>query len=263
VVAAARERYAVGQGTQADVLRAQAERLRLEQRRAERTAEEAVQRAELNRLRARPHDTPVDTATHPAPMPVPRSSDELLSAAEAMSPELRAAKIAVDREGASVALARRGGQADWNVQAGYLNRGGYPGMWQAGFGVRLPLWRGKVNAGIAEAEARLQAREARLEALRLLLHLRTEERLLRARAVEEAAALYAKGLVPQGRLAYEAALTAYETGRANFTSVLDAVSALYRDREAELRLLADHQILVASLTEASLESTSTMGASTR
>jgi outer membrane protein TolC len=64
-------------------------------------------------------------------------------------------------------------------------------------------------------------------------------------------------------LAYEAALTAYETGRANFTSVLDAVSALYRDREAELRLLADHQILVASLTEASLESTSTMGASTR
>jgi outer membrane protein TolC len=263
VAGAARERYGVGQGTQADVLRAQAERLRLLQMRAERTAEEAVQLAELNRLRARPHDTAVATASHPAPMPVARVSEELLAAAEAASPELRAAQAAVERERASLAFAHRGGQVDWSVQAGYQNRGGLPGMWQAGFGVRLPVWRGKVEAAIVEADARLRAREERLAAVRLLLRLRTEERLLRARSVEEAAELYAKGLIPQGRLAYEAALAAYETGRGSFVAVLEAASLLYRDREAELRLLADHQILVAALAEASLEPTVTMGARAR
>jgi outer membrane protein TolC len=179
------------------------------------------------------------------------------------SPELRAARVSLERDRSALALARRGGQLDWNIQAGYQNRGGFPGMWQAGVGIRWPLWRGKVQAGIAEAEERVRAREESVESVRQLLELRTEERLLRARAVEETAELYAKGLVPQARLVYESALAAYETGRGSFSSVLEAVAALYRDREAELRLQADHLILAASLAEASLEATAGMSARER
>jgi outer membrane protein TolC len=259
VYESARERYAVGQGAQVDVLRVQAERIRLGQLRAERGAAETVQLAEINRLLARPHGTPLATDAHPALRPVSASLDDLLAAAEALSPELVAAERSLDRDHASLALAQRLGQLDWSVQAGYLNRGGLPGMWQAGVGVRLPLWRGAVRAGAAEAEARAHSSEQRLSATRLLLRVRTEERLARARAIEEAADLYARGLLPQDRLAYESALTAFQAGRGSFASVLEALSALLRDREAELRLLADHQILMAGLAEASLESTTTMG----
>jgi outer membrane protein TolC len=255
----ARERYAVGQGTQADVLRVQAERIRLGQMRAERVAGETVQLAELNRLLARPHGTPLATDTHPALQPVAGSLDELLASAEAASPELRAAQQSIERDRASVAVASHESQIDWSVQGGYQNRGGLPGMWQAGFGVRLPVWRGKVQAGIAEAEARTRGGEQRLASTRLLLRARTEERLARARAIEEAAELFAKGLLPQDRLAYESALAAFEAGRGSFPAVLEALAILFRDREAELRLLADHQILMAGLAEASLEATTTMG----
>ena len=258
----ARERYAVGQGAQTDVLRVQAEQIRLGQARAERVAAETVQLAELNRLLARPHGTPLTTDTHPALRPLSASLDELLLAAEAMSPELRAAQQAALRDRASLALAQRLGQIDWSVQAGYQNRGGLPGMWQAGFGVRLPLWRGPVQAGIAEADARVRSGEQRLASIRLLLRVRTEERLARARAVEEGAELYAKGLLPQDRLAYESALAAFQAGRGSFASMLEALSTLLQDREAELRLLADHQILMAGLAEASLEATTTMGGGT-
>ena len=259
VSGSARERYAVGQGAQTDVLRVQAEQIRLGQMRAERAAAEAVQLAELNRLLARLHGTPLATDTHPALQPLSTSLDELLRAAEAMSPELRAAQHTVERDRASLALAQRLGQVDWSVQAGYQNRGGLPGMWQAGVGVRLPLWRGPVQAGIAEADARARSAEQRLAGTRLLLRVRTEERLARARAVEEGAALYAKGLLPQDRLAYESALAAFQGGRGSFASMLEALTTLLRDREAELRLLADHQILMAGLAEASLEATTTMG----
>ncbi len=255
----ARERYTVGQGTQAEVLRVQAERIRLGQMRAERVATETVQLAELNRLLARPPGTRLATDTHPALQPLAQSLDELLVAAEALSPELRAAQQSVERDRAGLALANRAGQPDWSVQAGYQNRGGLPGMWQAGFGVRLPLWRGAVQAGIAEADARTRASEQRLASTRLSLRVRTEERLARARAVEEAAELYAKGLLPQDRLAYESALAAFEAGRGSFAAVLEALAVFFRDRETELRLLADHQILKAGLAEASLEATTTMG----
>ena len=255
----ARERYAVGQGTQADVLRVQAERIRLGQMRAERVAAEAVQVAELNRLLARPHGAPLQSDTHPALLPVAGSLDDQLATAEAVSPELRAAQHSVERDRAVLALANRAGQVDWSVQAGYQNRGGLPGMWQAGFGVRLPVWRGQVRAGIAEADARARGGEQRLAGTRLLLRVRTEERLARARAIEEAAELYAKALLPQDRLAYESALAAFETGRGSFAAVLEALTTFFRDREAELRLLADHQILKAGLAEASLEATTTMG----
>jgi outer membrane protein, heavy metal efflux system len=255
----ARERYAVGEGAQVDVLRVQAEQIRLGQMRAERAAAETVQVAELNRLLARPHGTPLATDTHPSLRPVAASLDELLRAAEELSPELRAAARTVERDRASLALAQRLGQVDWSVQAGYQNRGGLPGMWQAGFGVRLPLWRGPVKAGIAEADARVRSAEQRLEGIRLLLRVRTEERLAKARAIEEGAELYAKGLLPQDRLAYQSALVGFQAGRGSFASVLEALSTLLRDREAELRLLADHQILMAGLDEASLEATTTMG----
>jgi len=259
VATAARARYVSGQGSQADLLRAQVERLRLAQRRASRIADEAVQIAALNQSLARPSGTPISTAGHRALAPVMGSLDALLVEAEAGSPELRAARLVQERERSAQELARRNGSVDWSVQAGYQNRGGLPGMWQAGFGVRMPLWRQKVKAGIAEAEARVRASEERLAATRLILRLRTEERLARARALEETAVLFRDGLLPQDRLAYESALLAYQAGRGTFAAVLESAAALFRDREAELRIQADHQILLAALAEASLEPTATMG----
>jgi len=60
--ASARVRYEVGQGAQADLLRAQLERTRLEQTRLELQSEERSALAALNRLRARPAAEPVPTA---------------------------------------------------------------------------------------------------------------------------------------------------------------------------------------------------------
>jgi hypothetical protein len=72
------------------------------------------------------------------------------------------------------------------------------------------------------------------------------------------ATVYADGLIPQSRLAYEAAIASYEAGKVPFLTVLEALSTFYRDRIDHLRVLAAHERTLASIAEASLEATSEM-----
>ena len=253
VADAARERYAVGQGGQQDVLRAQVEVTRSRRLRAEQAADEVGRLGELNRLRGLDPDAPFTTPGHPEVRPLEVDETALREQVMSRSPELLAAYLALERDRLGVELARKDGRPDFTVQGGYQNRGGLDGMWQVGLGLRLPLWRSKVEGGIAEAEARLRASEQRLEAVRLSLWARTRERLARARATEEAAVLVSRGLVPQDRQAYEAALASYQAGRAPFTSVLDALATLYRDRAEELAFRSAHQLVKAELDALSLE----------
>ena len=57
-------------------------------------------------------------------------------------------------------------------------------------------------------------------------------------------------------MSVEAAVAAYESGRLPFISVLEALTTLYGDRAALVRVLADGRRAEASLEEASLEATS-------
>jgi outer membrane protein TolC len=251
----ARARYAVGQGAQQDVLRVQVEVTRVEQLRIDQAAEADVRLAELNRLRAAAADTPVETRAPLALNPAPVAASELLRRAEAVSPELKSAALAIERDRTALALAKKESRPDFTLQAGYMNRGRLDPMWQASLGVSLPLFAGRNASRVAEAEARLRASESGREAATLRLRVRTQERLVRLQAIEKTAALYEKGIVPQGRMAVEAGLASYQAGQVPFLAVLESLATLYGDRTTLLRLLAAHARLRASLDEASLETT--------
>jgi outer membrane protein, heavy metal efflux system len=251
----ARARYAVGQGAQQDVLRVQVEVTRVEQLRIDQTAEAEVRRAELNRLRSADADAPVETPAPLALRPVEGDGAEQLRLAEASSPELRAAALAVERERTALELARKESRPDFTLLAGYMNRGRLDPMWQASVGISLPLFARKNAGRVAEAEARLRASESNRQATLLRLRARTQERLARLRAVEKTATLYEKGIVPQGQMAVEAGLASYQAGQLPFLAVLESLATLYGDRTTLLRLRARHARLRASLEEVSLEAT--------
>jgi outer membrane protein TolC len=257
----ARERYAAGFGVQQDALRAQVEVVRIGQARAEQTAENTMRLAELNRLTARAYDAPLETPAHFELRPLRQTLEQLLAAAVAVSPELRNARISVERDRAGVELARKASKPDFNVMGGYQNRGGLDGMWQVGFGLRLPIFSSRNESGVAESQARLRASESRVEMVELLLRQRTQERAAQAQAAEETIRLYEEGIIPQDRMTLEAALSSYQAGRVPFIAALEAQATLYADREAWLALLFVHEHLRASLAEASLEPTPDMPAS--
>jgi outer membrane protein TolC len=251
----ARARYVSGQGGQQDVLRAQVELTRMEQRLVERAGEETARLAELNQLLDRPAGSPLATAgeclmlrslTEPLGQAIERLSAE--------NPELHSARLAIRREESTAALASKALKPELTVQAGYMNRGGLDPMWQAGVGVAIPFGKGRHEGALAEGRARRDGAARRAESLALALRFRTEERYAQTRTLERSANLIENGIIPQGRLAVEAALASYRVGRAPFLSVLEALVTLASDQASLVRTIAAHARARASLEEASLES---------
>jgi len=251
----ARARYTVGQGAQQDVVRTQVEVTRIGRLQAEQEAEAEVRLAELNRLLDRAAGTPLDPPDVLLLRPLSEDPSVAVERLRSISPELKSAGIARDREGLAVALARKDFKPDLTLQAGYMNRGGLDPMWQASVGVRLPLARKARNGTLAEARARLGAAEQRSAAVHLQLRYRTEQRLAEIRAAERIAVLYENGIIPQDQMSVEAAVASYQTGKLPFVAVLEALGTLYGDRSSYLRLVAGHARARASLEEASLEPT--------
>lgn len=248
-----RARYAVGQGVQQDVLRVQVEVTRVEQQQAEQQVQIEALLAELNRLRDRELETPVETATGIAIVPETRTVPELYAWMDRVSPELRSAALDVERERLAEKLAQLDRRPDVGVTGGYMYRGALDPMWQAGFSLALPTDTRKARGEEAEARARASSASHRVEAIRALLRARTKTRLVRLQSAERIASLYEKGIVPQAQMSVESALANYRAGKIPFLAVLEALQTLYGDRATHLTLLAAHAIIAASLEEASLD----------
>ena len=253
----ARARYGVGQGNQQDILRTQIEVTRVQQLVLGQEAEGEVQLAMLNRLLARPAGSSLSTDSSALRLAEPREAFAAsLARARQISPEVRAARTAIDRAQAGVDLARRAFKPDFAVQGGYMNRGGLDPMWQAGVAINLPLARARRRSALAEAEADLAAAVSRLEAVDLQLRFRTQERLAQLDAAGRISTLYTEGVIPQDRMSVEAAVANYQSGRVPFVTVLEAIATMYADRAGHARVLAASQATAAALEEASLEATS-------
>jgi len=248
----ARVRYASAVGSQQEMLRAQVEATRLQALHAQHHAEARARLTQLNALRGRPADTPVETTTSLPLRPEARSATEVVAWSEANSPELKAAALAIERDERAVELARLEFKPDFNVQGGLMYRGSLPPMWQASVSVALPS-RARVKGGLAEAQAHLAASKARLEDVRVRLRATVEQRLALLEAAQQIEATYRDGLLPQGDLAVQSATASYAAGQGSQLSVLASVAALLDDRTDYLRLLATHAAEAARLEEASLE----------
>jgi outer membrane protein TolC len=141
-----------------------------------------------------------------------------------------------------------------------MNRGGLDAMWLAGVGMTLPFNKKARESAVANAEIRAQGGAHAVESMALQLQYRTNERFTRAKTAEKIVALYDGGVVPQDQMTVEAAVANYQSGKVPFVSVLEAMGALYTDRWTRAGLVADHARLLASLAEASLDSTPDMTA---
>ena len=257
----ARARYSVGQGALQDALRAQTEIARLEQIRIEQEAEGRVRLAELNALRDRSADAPVETPRMLALRDVAPTEEELVEWARAASPEVRLAAFAVEGADLAADLAALESKPDFALQSAYMNRGGLDSMWRVGLGITIPARKERRAALRAEAQAVMDSSRSAARAIAVDLDLKTLERAALAAASARTARLYEGSIVPQGRLSVEAAVASYETGRSPFVAVLDALLTLSADRAAHLRFVARHELLLVDLEEAALVSTTGTAAS--
>ena len=254
-IGTARARYESGEGAQSDVMRAQLELLRIQQRRWAMKAEEAAQIQALNRLRDHPLDEPIasGSAVRDLSLPAVSDGDAALADAEARSPELFAARLFEQQAQAQVRLAERERFPDLGVQAGVMLRGPLEPMWTVGISVGLPIWSGrKQSRAVAESEARATASDQGAQAVLQVLRQRVSERRSALSSALETVRIYRQGLLVQSQATTESTLAQYRVGKVTFASVLDANAGYLADREAHLLASGEVQRIAIASAEVSM-----------
>jgi outer membrane protein TolC len=256
-----RERYAVGLGVQQDLVRTQIELVRLDESRADQQAVVVSKLAELNRLISRPQDTAVETRPVLTYRPEVPPMDQVIATSLEKSPELAAAREAIQTSKLSVDFAKLGFLPDFVVSGGPMLRGSMTPMWQAGVGISVPLYfRSRQQKRLEETQALRRSSEAQQTSLALELELRTRERIASLGAAQRVIKLYKEGVLPLDQLSLDAGLASYRTGKVPFVSVLEALNALYADKALYLSRLADAEKWRVAIDEADLQPTAGMPA---
>jgi len=232
-VDAAVARYSAGTGTQSDVLRAEIEVSRLDAVLRSIGAEVRAAEAMLNTGLGRSADLSVPALESATPTGLPPSNEAVREAAFVRRPELRVGEAEVGRSLAEVSVMKSMYSPMAMVRTGpsYTMTDG--AGWMVMVGVSVPLWRGRLRAGVAEAEAMVDMARADLEAMRRMVEgdaVTSREQTLASR--EQFLALRDE-VVPRARQAIDPTLAGYAAGQLPLVSVIDAAQTLW-SVEAEL-----------------------------
>lgn len=237
----ARTQYQAGVATHANVIRAQVELGRLEERLQDLLDQRWPAVAELNAAMNEPRDTEL-----PWPQTVPEESlavdeGEVFALFRDANPRLRAQEHRIAEAEARVGLARRERYPDITVGVEYMDSADRmmdDGI-MAMLSINLPIWPGRLRGLEREARARRRSAALQHENLEQDLSARINRVLYQYRDAERKIDLYGGALLPKAREALNATLTAFQAGEATFTDVLDAERVALEFRLALERARAD------------------------
>lgn len=245
-----------GGGSYLGVVKAQVELGKLDDRKRSLADLLEPVRARLNAALSRESSAPL-----PEPKLIPgpalaRDDQSLLDGLSASNPDLKGFEAGIAREEKGVALAKKDFYPDVTLGLDYVvtgealvrtapDSGKDPVV--AMFSINIPLWWGKLRAGVKEAEAR---REAMVEqrsdfAHRLAAGLKMA--LYGYRDAERKISLYRDTLVPQANSALTVAQQSYEGGKADFLETVDAQRLLLEFQLQAVRSAADREKRLAEI----------------
>ena len=258
----AESRYGVGQAAQAEVFRAQTQLGRMSEELLRMERERPVTEAELMRLLGRRGNALPISVELPGLRETAHNLEALQQAALSERPQLLGLQSVIERGSKALDLARKEAQPDFDLRFSYGQREkDLAGMrredlFSLTVAMNLPVWReDKIEPRIAEAQAlRAQALEM-LQAQQNEVLARLRQQVALTEQSRKSVRMYETAILPQARLAVEAALAAYQVSRVDLLMLLDSQMTLFsyeisRARElvsfnkalAEIELLAGKQM---------------------
>jgi cobalt-zinc-cadmium efflux system outer membrane protein len=240
-------RYSLGQGSQADVLRAQIEHTKILREVTMQHQEMGQVQASLKELLHRPQ-TSADVRPEILSLtPFVRTGRDLQALVGEHNPSVSVESAGVTKQTAQLKAAQREGKPDFNV--GYMFQqtgGGYRDYYMLTVSMRLPR-RKRVEAGVAEAAESLEQAKQQLDSEVQRQLAEVQKQYVAVTENEELLKEYQDGLLPQAEATFRAEQTTYQEGKQVFAPVLTALlDELKFEREAQQALL-DHEIALAHL----------------
>jgi len=179
--------------------------------------------------------------------PLDLTSDKLFVTALARNPRLKAMEAEVRMADASIRVAHKAKVPDFSagIEADVK---AYPIMVRPSLGITLPIWRDKIAAQIAGAQAGKRAAEARLSAEQISLAVEFAEKSFLFRESSRILALLQERLLPKARQSLEVAQSGYVSGKVDFLNLLDAERTLLAFQLSEVETRVQRELALAELS---------------
>jgi outer membrane protein, heavy metal efflux system len=121
-------------------------------------------------------------------------------------------------------------------------------MWRPKLGLTLPIWRDKIAAEIASAEARKSAARARLSTEQIQLAVELADKSFLYREATRNLVLLRDSLLPKAKQSLEIARVGYASGRTDFINLLEAERSLLEFQLAEVDARTRRELALAELS---------------
>jgi cobalt-zinc-cadmium efflux system outer membrane protein len=246
-----RQRYEVGNASQADVLTAQTDAAKLLEAQSDIFRRISDAQSQLNVLMNRPAQSPLAQPSQIPFQPPHFSLQALQAVALSARPEMQRAQNRVEAERFRLELANRQRFPDptIDVQAQRYNEAGQAvSELDVGVSIGLPFFNPrKYSATVTEARRNFESAQHELEAARNEALGLVRDQLTKIETAAHHYELYSDKILPLARQAVQSNRVAYETSSANFLELITAQRVLQDVESAHVNHLADYQVAVAEL----------------
>lgn len=248
VAEVARARYAVGEGSQQDILKAQLDLSRLQDRLAVLEQRRASVAALINSLAYRPAGSVLGMPVFPEAAPLVFSEEEVLRLAQQNAASIQKQERAIHRGEHAVDLARRGYYPDFSVGFSYVDRDSEPEMYGLMLSARVPLyfWR-KQRPDLDSARLSLSAAKKQRDGEASTVSYAVRNAHAAAFSAQKLTQLYGTTIVPQARLTFESSMASYQVGDGDLRMVAENLSALLEVELKHIEAVADFHKAMARL----------------
>jgi outer membrane protein TolC len=242
----AQSRYETGLVPEQDVLQADVEIGKEEDRRLELDQMRQVTVARINTLMHLAPDTPLPPSARQLDANQALADPQTLrSAALAQRPDLQALADHIAAEEASLGLAHKEFYPDFEPFFMYDRFMGNVSdnrdlATMVGVRLNLPIYQRRRNAAVAEAEARIAQRKAELARLSDQISYQVQEAYARAQRSEKSVRLFRETILRAAEANVKAAQSAYTTGKIPFLSLIEAQRNLVNLRDRYYEAEADY-----------------------
>jgi cobalt-zinc-cadmium efflux system outer membrane protein len=247
LIETALSRYSLGQGSQAEVFKAQIEHTKILREVTIHHQEAGQLQATLKELLHRSQSSP-DIIVEPLLVnPLQRTAEELRALVMAHNPAVSVQAADVQKQDAQLKSAQREGKPDFNV--GYMFQqtgGGYRDYYMLSVSMRLPR-RKRVEAGVAEAAESLERSKQDLDSQLQQQLAEVQKQYIAVTNTEELLKEYTDGLLPQAQAAFRAEQTTYQAGKQAFAPVLSSLLDELTFEHDYQQALLDHETALAHL----------------
>ncbi len=245
----AQARYAGGLVAQQDAIRAQLEQTAMRSELIALEGEKRQLRSRLNALLARDATAPLADPQVLRPVPVLTVSDaaSLADRARVNNPQLQAEQARLAGAQKNRDLTWRNRYPDLQVGVAPTQMGSRITSWGLMFEVSIPLQQETRRAQEREAQAMVGAAQSRADAVFNQLQGELGGNLAALDTALRTESLVKTDLLPQSQLGLQSALAAYENGKGDFTSLLEAQRQIRKGRQELLKYQADAQMRLAEI----------------